>query len=210
MTIFCVALVAMIFAGGVEAMAKDFARKGAKAQSQTLRAAGGPNFAPLRLCVRNLPQDSSAFSIEVFQVMDLPLNVHEASLVKVEKGYLLKLVFANSSESKMIGIRYSLVTIDARNQAHPIANRTEGFSMPAYATRTLTFKTPIRFKPKGEERLALMLEQVISRDSIWEVVKAKEAFDSYAKGDYSVVPTVLRVANQVDSPPMVPRLFRNR
>ncbi len=207
MKILCVALVVM-FASGAQAASENLSRKDAKAQSYDLRFPGGSSFAPLRLCGGSFLQD--ALAIEVFQVMDLPLNVHEASLVKVEKGYLLKLVFANSSESKMIGIRYSLVTIDSRNQAHPIANRTEGFSVPAYATKTLTFKTPIRFKPKGEERLALMLEQVISRDSIWEVVKAKEAFDSYAKGDYSVVTTVLRVANQVDSPPMLPRLFRNR
>jgi hypothetical protein len=45
-----------------------------------------------------------------------------------------------------------------------------------------------------------MVEQVISRESIWEVVKAKEAFDAYARGDYSVTPVVLRVANQVDAP----------
>ena len=46
-----------------------------------------------------------------------------------------------------------------------------------------------------------MLEQVISRESIWEVVKAKDALEAYARGDYSVMPTVLRVANQVDAPP---------
>jgi hypothetical protein len=45
-----------------------------------------------------------------------------------------------------------------------------------------------------------MLEQTISRESIWEVVKAKEALDSYARGDFSVMPVVLRVANHVDVP----------
>jgi hypothetical protein len=38
-------------------------------------------------------------------------------------------------------------------------------------------------------------------------VKAKEAFEAYAKGDYSVVPVVLRVANQVDAPPITPRVI---
>lgn len=148
--------------------------------------------------------------IEVFQVLELPLSLNEASLLRSEKGgyYFIKLSLANSSELKMIGLRYSLVRIDSKNQPQPLVNRTEGFSIPAYTTRSFTFKTPIKFKPKYEERLVLMLEQVISRESIWEVVKAKEALEAYASGDYSVMPVVLRVANQVDAPPIIPRIFR--
>jgi hypothetical protein len=46
-----------------------------------------------------------------------------------------------------------------------------------------------------------MLEQVVSTDYIWQVVDAKENFDAYIAGDYSVVPRVLRLRNQVDTPP---------
>jgi|SRR5215217_7691211 len=148
-----------------------------------------------------LAPQSSELPVEVFQVLDLPLNVHEASLTKTERGfYFLKLSLANSSELKMIGLRYSLATIDSRNQVQPLVNRTEGFSVPAYGMKTLTFKTPINFKQKDGERLLLMIEQVLSRESIWEVVKAKDALEGYARGDYSP-PTVLRVTNQVDAPP---------
>jgi hypothetical protein len=139
--------------------------------------------------------------VEIFQVLDLPLNVHEAMLVKSDKGsgYFLKLSLANSTELKLIGLRYSLVSIDSENKVRYRVNRTEGFSLLPYKTKSLTFKTPIRFKSNGE-RLVFMVEQVISRESIWEVVKAKEAIDAYARGDYSVVPVVLKVANQVDAP----------
>jgi hypothetical protein len=160
----------------------------------------GISFAPLRLCARNtFPIQDLA--VEVFQVLDLPLNVHEAMLIKSDKGggYLLKLSLANSSEQKMTGLRYSLVSIDAENKVRFRVNRTEGFSISPYKTKNLTFKTPIRFKSNGE-RLVFMVEQVISRESIWEVVKAKEAMDAYARGDYSVIPVVLKVANQVDAP----------
>ena len=150
---------------------------------------------------KSAPQ-SGVLAIEVFQVLDLPLNVHEASLIKNERGfYFLKLSVANSSELKMIGLRYSLALINSHNQMQPLVNRTEGFSIPAYGTKTLTFKSPIRFKQKDGERLLLMIEQVVSRESIWEVVKAKDALEAYARGDYSATPTVLRVANQVDAPP---------
>jgi hypothetical protein len=165
-------------------------------------------FAPLRLCGKTFESNQTPeFSIEVFQVLDLPLSVHEAALVKAERGYLLKLSLGNSSDVRMVGLRYSLFVIDDVNQAQALVNRTEGFSLPAYATKSLTFKTPIRLRQKDGARLVVMLEQVISRESIWEVVKAKEALEAYAKGDYSVVPVVLRVANQVDAPPIRPRVI---
>jgi hypothetical protein len=150
---------------------------------------------------------SANLPIEIFQVLELPVSVHEALLVKTEKGYLLRVALSNSTESKMMGLRYSLSMIDANNTAVPIANRIEGYSLAPYAMKSFTFKTPIPFKPKGGDRLVLMLEQTISRESIWDVLKAKEALAAYAKGDFSVVLTVLRVANAVDSPPMLPQVI---
>ena len=159
-------------------------------------------FAPLRLCASNNPPQTNDLSVEVFHVLELPLTVHEALLVKSDKAYLLKLSLSNSSDLKMIGLRYSLVTIDSENKLRFRVNRTEGFSISPYTRESLTFKTPIKFKSNGE-RLVLMLEQVVSRESIWEVVKAKDAIEAYARGDYSVIPVVLRVANQVDAPPRI-------
>jgi hypothetical protein len=160
-------------------------------------------FMPSRVGARSLSPQTGDVPIEVFQILDLPLNVHEAALTKTERGgYFLKLSLGNSSDVKTIGLRYSLVSIDLRNQVQIRVNRTEGFSVPAYGTRTLTLKTPIRLKQKDGERFVLMIEQVISRESIWEVVKAKDALEAYALGDYSVMPSVLRVPNQVDSPPI--------
>jgi len=157
---------------------------------------------PLRRCVSNLSPQTGDISIEVFQVLDLPLNVHEAVFTKTERGQFLRLALGNSSDLKIIGLRYSIVSVDARNEVQVRVNRSEGFSVPAYGTKTLTLKTPIRLKPKDDERFVLMIEQVVSRESIWEVVKAKDALEAYAGGDYSVIPTVLRVPNQVDAPPI--------
>ena len=151
-------------------------------------------FAPVRI------RAQKDFPIEVFQVLDLPLTVHEAALVKSDKGNLLKLSLGNSSELRLIGLRYSLITINADSKPQIRVNRTEGFSLAPYATKSVTFNTPIKLKPKDGERLVLMLEQVVSRESIWEVVKAKDALDAYARGDYSVIPAVMRVSNAVDSP----------
>jgi hypothetical protein len=154
------------------------------------------------------PAQSQNLPVEIFQVLDLPVSVHEVLLVKADKGYVVKVTLSNSTESKMMGIRYALALIDSTNTAVPVANRTEGFKLAPYAMKTLTFKTPIRFKPKGGDRLVFMLEQTISQESIWDVLKAKEALAAYAQGDYSVVPTVLRVANSVDAPFIAPQVLR--
>ena len=154
------------------------------------------------------PVQTGNLTVEVFQVLDLPVSVHEAALVKKDKGYLLKVALSNSTESKMMGLRYSLAVIDLNNTVVPVANRIEGFSLAPYAMKSFTFKTPIAFKPKGGDRLVLMLEQTISRESIWDVLKAKEVLAAYAKGDYSVVPTVLRVSNAVDAPHFAPQTLR--
>ena len=191
MSVKTVILMLMVFV-----ISGEISRKDAKPQ----RELNGV-FAPLRLCARKLPVQSEELSVEVFQVVDLPLTVHEAALTKTDKGLFLKLALGNSLDLKMIGLRYSLVTINSKNELHFIANRVEGFSLPAYESKTVTFKTPLKFKAKDGERLAVMVEQVVSPESIWEVVKAKDAFEAYARGDYSVVPVVLRVANQVDTRP---------
>lgn len=187
-----VLLILMVACGGP---IEVFSRSGAATQGEL-----NNDVATLRRCASNPSQQTGDLTVDVFQVLDLPLSIHEASLTKTDRGSFLKVSLGNSSDVKIIGLRYSLVSIDAQDHVQPRVNRTEGFSVPAYGTKTLTFKTPIRLKPKDGERFMLMIEQVISRESIWEVVKAKDALEAYARGDYSVVPTVLRVANQVDSP----------
>jgi hypothetical protein len=194
MLVKAIVLMLMVFVISGELSRKD-AKEDAKA---VFRSSLAPLRPPLRLCVKT---QSEELAVEVFQILDLPLSVNEAALIKTDKGLFLKLALGNSTELKMVGLRYSLVSINMKGDLQFIANRVEGFSIPAYGTKTVTFKTPLRFKQKDGERLALMVEQVVSRESIWEVVKAKDAFESYARGDYSVVPVVLRVANQVDSRP---------
>ena len=157
---------------------------------------------PESSCKSCLNMTAQLDAIEVFQVLDLPLSIHEASLTKNERGHFLQLSLSNSSDLKILGLRYSLVSVDAQGQVQIRVNRTEGFSLPAYGMKTLTFKTAIKLKLKDGERLLMMIEQVISRESIWEVVKAKDAIEAYARGDFSVVPSVMRVTNQVDSPPV--------
>ena len=135
---------------------------------------------------------------EVFQVFDLPVAVTNPSLIKTKNGYILKCSLANSSEFRQLGFRYSLAVIDSSTGAVSVVNRTEAFRLAPYQAKTVTFKAPLRLSVKGDERVVLMVEQVISTDYVWEVVQAKEALANYISGDFSTPPRVLRVLNAVD------------
>src|SRR5215213_2432094 len=135
------------------------------------------------------------FAVEVFQVLEMPLTVTNAALVKTKGGYLLKCSLSNSSEFRQLGSRYSLAIVNSMNVTTAIVTRNEGFKLPPYQTKIVTFRIPAKLNLKGDERLVLMLEQAVSTDYIWEVVKSKESLGAYMAGDYSITPRVLRVSN---------------
>jgi hypothetical protein len=139
--------------------------------------------------------------IEVFQINELPITITETELVVTKDGYLLKGILSNNSEFRALGLKYSLTVVDTMNRAKTVVTRNEGLKLRQSQIKSATFKIPIKLKIKPDERLVLMLEQVVSIDYIWEVVKAKESLEAYIAGDFSVVPRVLCLRNQVDTPP---------
>lgn len=145
--------------------------------------------------------------VEVFQIIEFPVTIADTALVKTKDGYLLKCQLSNNSESRVLGLTYLLALVDSMNATTAIIGRNEGLKLAEFQTKSLTFKTPVRLKIKSDERLVLMLEQVISTDYMWDVMKAREALKSYLTGDYSVAPRVLRSLNQVDAPPRIQIIY---
>ena len=140
-------------------------------------------------------------AVEVFQVFELPITITDTALVKTKRErYLLKCALSNNSEVRVVGLRYSLIVVDSMNVAKAVVTKNEGLKLAPYKAESLTLTTPIQLQMKDDERLVLMLEQVISTDYIWEVMKPKEALTAYLAGDYAVVPRVVRLTNQVDAP----------
>jgi len=139
--------------------------------------------------------------VEVFQVNELPITITDTTFIKTKDGYVLKSTLSNNSEFHTTGLRYSLAVVDSMSVPNAVVARNEGLKLAEGQTKITTFRTPIKLKLKADERLVLMLEQVISSDYVWEVINANEAFKAYIAGDYSVVPRVLRVRNQVDARP---------
>jgi hypothetical protein len=147
-------------------------------------------------------------AVEVFPVLELPVAIDSAVLVKTKGGYLLRCSLSNSSEFRQLGMRYSLAVLDGSEDVkRRVITLSEGFSLPPFQSDEVTFTTPLRLKLKGSERLVLMLQQLISTDYVWDVLNPKESFTGYLTGDYSITPQVLRVRNQVDTRPMLQILY---
>ena len=138
--------------------------------------------------------------VEVFQIQQLPVTISMVELFKSGTGYLLKCSVTNNSEEKLFGFRYTLLAVDSNNGKRVLASHSEAVAVAPFASKRKTFRAALVSSPKDDVRFVLMVEQVVGTDSIWEVIKAKDALDAYVSGDFSVVPSVLRVPNHVDSP----------
>jgi hypothetical protein len=138
--------------------------------------------------------------IEVFQVIEMPITITDAELIKTKDGYLLKCQLTNNSEFEALGLRYSLSVVDSLNESRALITRNENLKLAQFQTKSMTFGTPFKLRIKANERLILMLEEVTSTDYMWAIMKPKEALASYIAGDYSVIPRVQRFSNQVDAP----------
>ena len=137
----------------------------------------------------------------------MPVTISGVELVSSNGGYSFRCSMTNYSDEKMLGFRYSLIAISADGTTTLITNRSEALAVPQFATKEKTFNTLIRLDLKNHRRFVFMLEQIVGRDSIWEVIKAKDALEAYASGDYSIVPVVLRVPNHVDVAPQQQRII---
>jgi hypothetical protein len=154
-------------------------------------------------------QSTEIIPVEVFHVGQLPVALSTVELVGSSKGYQLRCSMTNYSDEKLLGFRYSIVAIDSSNTKSPILSRSEGWELKAYATKRKIFPSLLPANFKNQVRIVLMLQEIVGTESIWEVIKAKEALDAYASGDFTTVPTVLRAPNHVDAaPPALPIRYR--
>ena len=158
--------------------------------------------AALRASAAGLLQQpaSPEVPIDVFQIYNLPIALSNASFRTTKRGDSLKLVISNSSNEQILGVRYWLLVVDSANRVRRAADQSESLKLDAYSAKAVSFPAPPRWQIVDDERVFLVLAQVIGRDSIWEIQQARSALLSYVKGDSYSMPSVLRILNQVDSP----------
>ena len=154
------------------------------------------------LSARNFqePVPVSENLIEVLSIYDLPLQITGASINKTKKGNRLKLSFTNTAAEQILGMRYWLLVIDPAYRIRASVDHSENLKLEASAANTLSFPAPARLKIYPDDRVFIVVAQVIGKQSIWEVQDARNVLVSYAKGKGFTMPKVLHMLNQVDSP----------
>lgn len=138
--------------------------------------------------------------VEVVQVVELPINLQDAVLSETKKGYVLKCLLSNNSDSRILGVDYLLLLIDSNNTTRAIIDGTEDLKLERNASKSLISRKPLHIEVGDGYRLILIPQRVFGTDSFWEVLNARKVLEKYASGDYSLKPEVARVTNLVDTP----------
>lgn len=154
------------------------------------------------------PADPKNIIIDSFQIHGLPLTLSNIPLAKIESGYRLRLSAWNTSNEQILGVRYWLVIVNSANKVRASFDKSENLKLDPYTTREVSFPAASRLKIGNDDHVFLVLAQVIGRESIWEVSKAKETLETYLKGDGFMMPSVSQFPNQVDAPPQPPPVLR--
>jgi len=138
--------------------------------------------------------------VDVMQVLELPVHISNPILFRSEQGNLLKCQISNNSDDRILGFTYQLLVLDSANKSRMMASRTATLKLAGFATKDLTLRQPGKLKIKSGDRVVLAVEQLITRELVWEVLNSREALEAYGRGDY-LAPEVKQVLNQIDSKP---------
>lgn len=138
--------------------------------------------------------------VEVVQVLELPVSLSDVVMANTNKGYVLKCSISNNLGTPINGMDYMLLVIDANNSREAILSVSEKFQIKGHDTKNLVSKTAFGLNVTQGYRLLLIPNRVFDGESIWEVPKAGDVLQSFASGDYSVIPRATRVTNLVDTP----------
>ena len=138
--------------------------------------------------------------VEVVQVLELPVSLSDVVMANTNKGYVLKCTISNNLGTPINGMDYMILVIDGNNSKEAILSGSEKLQLKGHDTKNLVSKTAFGLNVTQGYRLLLIPNRVFDGESIWEVPKAGDVLQTFASGDYSVIPRATRVTNLVDTP----------
>lgn len=136
--------------------------------------------------------------VDLLPVPELPLSISMPVLDRSDKGYSLKCSATNSASEQVLGVTFLLLVLDPENKTKGGMSWTQRMKMASFTSQDLSFRVPLKLQINSRDRVVLAVEQVFGHDSIWQVLKAREAAEAYAGGDGTVLAKVQRTANEYD------------
>lgn len=136
--------------------------------------------------------------VDFFDLPDMPLRIDDATLSKIDGGYVLKCSAVNRSDEQLFGLGLVMLIFDSSGQPRGGVGLMQRAPLASYASKEFSFELPLKLKVKADDHVALIVEQVIGRETIWRVLKAEDALKAYLTTGQYVIPEVKQVSNQFD------------
>ena len=136
-------------------------------------------------------------SVNFFDVLDLPARVDEPRLVKTEGDYALRCALANRSGESLVGIRLTMLFVDAANGRVTRLTWNEATTVPAYSIKNFEFHPSVKTENSGAD-IFLGIDEVIGKETVWRTVDADKLLRAYARGQHGQIPRVQKLQNKYD------------
>ena|ERR1043165_442665 len=143
--------------------------------------------------------------VKFFDVLDLPARLDEPRLVKTERDFVLSCALANRSGESLVGVRLTLLIIDAKNNGRITrVSWNEATTVPAYSIKNFEFHPGIKDENKDAD-FFLGIDEVNGRETVWRTVNADKLLRAYARGQHGQIPRVQKLQNMYDK--ITPRVL---
>jgi len=139
-------------------------------------------------------------SVLFFDVLDLPARIDEPKLQKKSNQYVLSCALANRSGEQLVGLRLTLLIVEASGKVRTRMSWNEAATVPAYSIKTFEFNPTIKGEISNGATLFLGVDEVIGRETIWRTVDADKLLRAYARGQHDLIPKVQTLVNKFDPP----------
>lgn len=153
----------------------------------------------LAICSEHAPRttDETA-AVSFFDVSELPARIDGPQVTRIANRYSLKGAVANRSNEPLLGVQLILLIADRDGRVRVRTNWSEESQVEAAAIKTFEFHPPVKDNVQASDRLFLIIDGVIGRETIWHAVDAEKALRAYARGQHDIVPKVRTAANKDD------------
>lgn len=152
----------------------------------------------LVVCHAQTIAEDKSIKVSYFDVLDLPARIDEPKLARTTSRYALTCAMANRSEEHLLGVQLILLILDRDGKTRTRVNWSEESQVIPASIRNFEFHPPIKDSVPSTDRLFLIIDGVIGRETIWHAIDAEKALRGYARGQHDIVPRVRTAANKDD------------
>ncbi len=141
---------------------------------------------------------------EVLDLPEMPIGIEPFSLGQSTEGYDLLCSVINRSDDRVLGLGLLVLVVDEKGETRGGSKWSERIELTGLSRKESTLHLPVKLRIRSSDRVVLMVEQVIGRETIWNAAKAREALQRHVSGEAYTAPEVQQMSNRHDGKEAVP------